>query len=267
MIFTGRRGATRPSSFHVLATFLLLIISLFAVSAYAGPIEDCAEHAKYGVPSKDPVLLCREAYLLSHDANYKVPTWVAYHLTSGHLKGATKRSNKFVADPDLPKGQRAELKDYAKSGYDRGHMMPAADAKWKAKAMKQSFYLSNMAPQVGEKFNRGIWEELENTIRGWTKKRKELYVYVGPIFLTDNIRTIGPNEVAVPTHFYKIVYDPGADEAIGFLMPNTDLRRGTIPTYITSIRSIEQVAGLDFLSALDKGTQDRLEISSPEMWQ
>lgn len=234
---------------------------------FAGPIEDCREHAKYGVPSKDPVLLCREPYLLSHSSEHKVPSWVAYQLTRKHVTGTAIRGDQFRADADLPMGERSELKDYEKSGYDRGHMMPAADAKWKSSAMKQTFLLSNMAPQIGIGFNRGIWEELESKIRKWVKARGELYVYIGPIFLTDKIRTIGPNKVAIPTHFYKVVYDPKAGEAIGFLMPNAKLKRGTIPHYIVSIRKIEELTGFNFLSALKNDVQDSLETTQPEMWQ
>ncbi len=251
-----------------LVAFIVIFLSL-AISgpSIAGPVEDCKEHAKFGVPSNDPALLCRQAYLLSHSSDYKEPIWVAYHLTSGHLKGSAKRSNKFIADPDLPEGDRAMTKDYTRSGYDRGHMMPAADAKWKGTAMKQTFYLSNIAPQVGVGFNRGIWVELESKVRKWANKRKELYVYVGPLFLTDKIRTIGPNKVGVPTHFFKVVFDPQKGEAIGFVMPNTKLQRGTIPQYIRSIRSIEELTGFDFLSELDKETQDQIETEAPDMWQ
>ena len=264
---TSRHEGNRLFHNVTLFAFLLILLLFLSGLSAAGPIEDCKEHAKYGVPSTDPTLLCRQAYLLSHSSEYKEPLWVVYHLTSDHLKGSAKRSNKFIADPDLPDGERAEPKDYTRSGYDRGHMMPASDAKWKAAAMNQTFYLSNITPQVGEGFNRGIWEELESQIRKWTNKRKELYVYVGPLFLTDKIRTIGPNKVGVPTHFFKVVFDPKKKEAIGFVMPNTKLQRGTIPQYIKSIRSIEKLTGFNFLSELDKETQDQIETEVPDMWQ
>jgi len=74
--------------------------------------EGCEEHVKYGAPSLEPVLLCRLGYALSHDADHKVPDWVAYHLTRDKVIGIYPRSNNFRPDPDLPRGERAELKDY-----------------------------------------------------------------------------------------------------------------------------------------------------------
>ncbi|MFH1648462.1 MAG: DNA/RNA non-specific endonuclease [Patescibacteria group bacterium] len=244
-----------------------LLFLLFYGIAGAGPIEDCQEHAKYGVPSSDPVLLCREVYLLSHSSEYKVPVWVAYHLTSEYLSGTAKRSSeKFRPDSDLPKGERAELKDYAKSGYDKGHMMPAADAKRSKKAMSETFLLSNIAPQVGVGFNRGIWEELERKVDKWAQERSELYVYVGPVFVSKKIKTIGPDHVAVPTLFFKVVYDPNKQEVIAFVFPNLKLERGTIPYYITSVDYIESLTGLDFLAPLDDEIENKIEAARSEMW-
>lgn len=268
-LYLSQKSSLKASTrlLAVLSAIIFLVSSGTGQRVFAGPIEDCRQHAQYGVPSKDPVLLCRDPYLLSHSSEHKVPIWVAYHLTRKYVTGKAKRGDQFKADAELPEGKRAELRDYEGSGYDRGHMMPAADAKWKASAMKQTFLLSNMAPQIGIGFNRGIWEELESKIRKWVKARGELYVYVGPIFLTNKIRTIGSNKVSVPTHFYKVVYDPAAEEAIGFLMPNAKLKRGAIPHYIVSIRKIEELTGLNFLSALKKDIQDSLETTQPAMWQ
>ncbi len=246
--------------------FLLILWSCYGISV-AGPIEDCQEHAQYGVPSHDPVLLCREAYLLSHSSEYKIPAWVAYHLTSQYLSGTAKRSSeKFRPDPDLPKGERAEVKDYTKSGYDKGHMMPAADAKRNKKTMSETFLLSNIAPQVGAGFNRGIWEELERKVDKWAQERGELCVYVGPIFASKKIKTIGPDHVAVPTHFFKVVYDPNKQEVIAFVFPNLKLERGTIPYYITSFDYVESLTGLDFLAPLDDEVENKIEAIRSEMW-
>jgi endonuclease G len=118
----------------------------------------------------------------------------------------------------------------------------------------------------GRRGVQGIWEERESKVRKWVKKRGGLYVYVGPALLTDKIRTIGPNKVAIPTHFYKIVFDPATGEAVGFLMPNTKLKRGTIPHYVVPIRRIEDLTERNFLSELDEDLQDSLETDQPVMW-
>ena len=111
----------------ILYIFVLLIF--LAPPVYGNGLEGCEEHVKYGAPSLEPVLLCRTGYALSHDVDHKVPDWVAYHLTRKKMKGTFPRSNDFRPDPDLEPGQRAELKDYKRSGYDRGHMAPAGAAR------------------------------------------------------------------------------------------------------------------------------------------
>lgn len=251
----------------IIAVLLVFVLSS-AFSVYAGPIDECKEHVKYGIPSKDnPVLLCRKGYLLSHDNNHKIPFWVAYHLTKKMASGTIERKDSFRPDPDLPKGERAELGDYRNSGYQRGHMFPSDDAAWDKDAMAESFYLSNMTPQLGRQFNNSTWKTLEKKIRQWAKDSGELYIYVGPILATNRVRTIGKNKVAIPTHFFKVVYDPKRQEAIGFLFPHSDLR-GTKPEeYIKRINFIEREAGLDFLSDLPTGLQQSLESEPAEMWQ
>lgn len=178
------------------------------------------------------------------------------------------RSNDFQPDPDLEPGQRAELVDYAKSGYDRGHMAPAGDMRWDKDAMTESFFLSNMSPQNGIGMNRGIWKDLEDKVRGWAIARWELYIYTGPIYETGTPKTIGPNHVAVPAHFYKIIFDPIKVEAIAFIMPNAALKTKDLPKYIVTINEIETKTGLDFLSAIDAAVQKMVESKKQsEVWQ
>ena len=239
---------------------LLLIALLFTANiALAGPIEDCAEYAKLGIPGKQGELLCRKGFLLAHSSEHKTPFWVIERLTAEKAKAKLPRYNKFKADPDLKKGERAELADYRNSGFDKGHMAPSADMQWDQQAMIECFYLSNMAPQVGEGMNRGIWKNLEERVRKWAIDREELFVFTGPIYEGGIKNTIGKNEVAVPTHLYKIIYDPQREEAIAFIMPNEKLNTEDMPNYIVTIRSVEQKTGLDFLSDLDKQVQDVIE--------
>jgi endonuclease G len=237
---------------------LVVVFFAFTGSALAGPVESCQEYAKYGVPGNEGTLLCRKGHLLAHDSYYKTPVWVAEHLTKDYASGTISRSNKFAADPDLPEGERAELSDYSKSGYDRGHMAPAADMKWNNQAMKQCFYLSNMVPQA-PKMNQIIWNQLEGKVRQWAMDRGELYIYTGPIYHEEEVEVIGDNEVGVPTHIFKIVYDPLKVEAIAFIMPNEPLDPADMDKYIVSVREVEDQTGLDFLSTLKGPVQDIVE--------
>ncbi len=235
-----------------------------AFTAQGATQDFCPQHTRYGLPSTGPTLLCRTGYALSHNSRRKVPDWVAYHVSRQKLSyGKVPRSNDFRADTDLPPGRRAELSDYRGSGYDRGHMAPAAVMKWSRQAMSESFLLSNIAPQVGPGFNRGIWRILEKRVRQWAWQRGDLYVITGPAYLGGRPKTLGKNSVAVPSHYYKIIFDPVRVEAIAFLLPNRRLPSSSLPQFLTSIDKIEQVTGLDFLNKLDDRVEVLVERSIP----
>jgi endonuclease G, mitochondrial len=245
-----------------------LALFLLARIACAGPIEECGEFTKFGVPGRSGDLLCRKGYLMAHDPLRKTPLWVAEHLTRDKVKRSSQRSDDFRADTDLEPGRRAELSDYRGSGYDRGHMAPAADFAWDDQAMSESFYLSNMVPQVGIGMNRGIWMELEKKVRHWVLERGELYVYSGPIYLETDTETIGKNKVAVPGYLYKVVLDPRQKEAIALIMPNRKLRTEDLPEYLVSIREVERETGLHFFSVLPEAELEKLESTkAPRLWQ
>lgn len=247
---------------------IIFLFFLAAGSAFGGPLEDCREYTAYGLPGQYGELLCRKGYLLSHDSVKKTPVWVAERMTRERLQAKLKRTDKFRPDLDLPKGQRAELSDYKGSGYDRGHMAPAADMAWDEQAMSESFYLSNMVPQAGEGMNRGIWADLEGKVRKWVEKRGELFIYSGPIYREGAVKTIGRNRVAVPAALYKVILDPARQEAIALIMPNEALRREDMPQYLVPVREVEKQTGLDFFSTLPQVDQDRIETPQPAaLWQ
>jgi endonuclease G len=134
--------------------------------------------------------------------------------------------------------------------------------------MEECFFLSNMVPQVGVGMNQGIWKDLEEHIRDWAIARGEVYIFTGPIYDDGAKKTIGADKVAVPTHLYKIVYDPHKTEAIAFIMPNQKLNTADMPKYIVTTRDVEKKTGLDFLSNLDKHVQDIIETKKPTgLWQ
>lgn len=252
-----------------ISTALSVLILSFLISniSVARPIEDCKEYSKLGLPGQQGELLCRKGHLLAHNPQNKTPFWVIEHLTAEKAASdLVPRYNRFLPDPDLKKGERAELADYKGSGYDRGHMAPAADMHWDKQAMVECFYLSNMVPQVGKGMNQGIWKDLEEYVRKWAIERGEVYVFTGPIY--DRVfKRIGKNMVAVPSQLYKIIYDPYKAEAIAFIMPNEKLNSKDMPNYIVTIRDIESKTGLDFLSNLDQQVQVLIETKKAEgLW-
>lgn len=239
------------------------------VSAQVTRADD-SEHIFFGYPGHKSIILYRKGYVLGYNPEKKVADWVSYHFTDAYLVKKASRINDFRPDPDLPLGQRAELKDYNRSGYDRGHLVPAADMARNVQTMSESFLLSNMAPQVGRGFNRGIWKNLEERVRKWVRERKNIYVLTGPIYIDFKYKTIGPNEIAVPTHFYKIIVSctetGGNLDAIAFILPNKKNPNSMLPKFIISIDEIEKMTGLDFLHELDDQTENKIEAMKAVMW-
>jgi endonuclease G, mitochondrial len=228
-----------------------------------------AEYDSVGLPqyrdaARQGVILCRVEYILAHNSRTKVADWVMESLEPAQLTGTARRSS-FHPDPELAIGARAELADYRGSGYDRGHLAPAGDMKRDQRAMDESFFLSNMAPQVGPGFNRLVWRQLEEKIRGWTNERQHLIVITGPVYY-DYFPTIGSNNVVVPDAFYKVIFDPQNLQALGFILPNTVLVSNSYPAFMVPIRQIEEITGLNFLSALTLGQQNRLELPLAQIW-
>jgi len=200
-------------------------------------------------------------YSLAYNEKYEIPEWVAYRLTSESLKAKNvPRAKKFKEDPDVD-GRSAKHSDYTRSGYTRGHMAPAGDMAFNTEAMKETFYMSNMAPQI-RPFNNGIWKELEEQVRDWAYDDKSLYVISGP--LMDGIdESIGKNKVGVPKSFYKVLLDmEGRDKkGIAFVIPHARLDK-RLQDYAVPIDEVEKITGIDFFASLtDDQEEERLESS------
>lgn len=228
----------------------LLLAVLVGCSPNPQPAE-CAGMFAYGRPlgpSDRTQFLCRKGYALLHDNLYKVPLYSAEHVRASNLEGSVSRTDDFRADPELPEGQRAELSDYRNSGYDRGHMAPAADFTTDLEQMSQSFLLSNMVPQ-NHTLNAGAWEGLEAATRACAKNTGEVYVLSGPIFAATP-RTIGVNRVAVPSQVFKVILDLETGNSRAYIMPNSALSKTSgFTAWRVSIDTVEQLTGLDFFPA------------------
>lgn len=207
----------------------------------------------------DPVV-SHPGYTLLYDEEHEQPRWVAYHLSREELYGSHDRGDDFRVDPSILTGS-ATLDDYRGSGYDRGHLIPAADLSWSEDAMSGSFYMSNMSPQVGD-FNRGIWSKLEATVRNFADTEGAVYVVTGPVLTDGPYKTIGKNKVSVPNAYYKVVLDYQEPEykAIGFVLPNEGSKKD-LQTFTTSIDEVEELTGLDFFHRLKDTEENELEAS------
>ncbi|KAG8964978.1 nuclease [Tulasnella sp. 419] len=246
---------------------------------------------KYGHPGPTPDFLVRKAYAASYDRRLRHPSWTAEHLTLAALgksptapppdeeKGDRGRSV-FKEDESIPLPFRSRLADYFRSGYDRGHMVPAADAKISQEAMDETFLLTNIAPQVGAGFNRHYWAYLEDWCRRQTANFSDVYVFTVPLYLPKQDRdgkwritheVIGspvPN-VSVPTHFAKVVLGarpsspstPNIQElSLGaFVLPNAEIPdEKPLTDFVVPVESVERAAGLTLFSDAIKQTSKHI---------
>ena len=196
-------------------------------------------------------------YTLKYNEKYEQAEWIAYKLTSNHQKYKLKRANNFRLDPLVFTGS-ATLQDYKNSGFDRGHLVPAADMKRSKIAMSESFFMSNMSPQRPN-FNRGIWKKLESLVRHWVLINKELFIVTAGV-LKGRLKIIGPNNVAVPEYFYKAILDykkPGL-KCIAFILPNKKSTKN-LKNYAISIDKLEKLTGIDFFPSLPNKIEEKLE--------
>lgn len=208
-------------------------------------------------PDADEIFKHYKGMDISFNPRHHIPNWVAWELTATETDGNTARSNKFIADPDIDSS--AETWDYSYSGYDRGHMAPAGDMRWDEEAMNQSFYMTNICPQV-KSLNAGTWKNLEEKCRQWAEADSVIYIVCGPIIDGNPIEHIGDTRVYVPRKFFKVIISPYATPArgIGFIMPNSKVKGGMQACAVT-IDSVESVTGHDFFASLPDEIETAVE--------
>ena len=224
------------------------------------------------VPSSDP-----DAAFFSHDMTYngqtvrnysflldlpgRVSRWVAYPLYKGMTTGST-RTDKWEYDPLVPKRyQGVAYKSYA--GYDRGHQLPSADRLCNTSANEQTFYFTNITPQHAD-LNQGLWEKLEQQVRGQINSCDTLYVVTGCVLATTadpTVRTVDDNNgkpVAVPKAYYKVILKytagtaNGGYSAIGFWMENKAYGETALSrSFARTVDEIETLTGIDFFHNLN----------------
>jgi endonuclease G len=258
----------------LIALLCLVVVIVYAFQSSSAPIvsntESKQEEQNQGIiPSENishleyPAILPNEkiishtGYSFVYSEEHEQAKWIAYELTKEETNSLFERTDKFLVDPLVSTGT-AENSDYLKSGYDKGHLAPAADMGWSAITMKESFYLSNMSPQLPG-FNRGVWKRLEEMIRSWAIDNSAIYIVTGPV-LTAGLPNIGGNRVSIPNSYYKVILDYTQPEikAIGFILPNAS-SSSALTSFAVSIDDVEKATGLDFFPALPDDQETKLE--------
>ena len=235
------------------AGVVFIVVSLVSVCSY-GFVND---NVPYGTTGKGQVVV-RKGYVISVVKGTGVSEWECYTLLGTNLVKNVARSNNFKADDEvISMGDVSHASDYNRSGYDKGHLVPADDMSRDETLEDETFLMSNMSPQLPG-FNRGVWKRLENKVREWAVEREYVNVCDGPIYNDiTKVKTIGADKVFVPDAFFKIVVDNNYN-AIGFVMPNHS-SDSDLFSFAVSIRTIEQKTGIDFNDAFNKVQQDRME--------
>ncbi|RYE39974.1 MAG: DNA/RNA non-specific endonuclease [Hyphomicrobiales bacterium] len=192
--------------------------------------------------------LCFDEFAILHSGDTRTPVYVAQRLNKNALGGIPRgKSDRFFADARLPRAERAELDDYKRSGYSRGHMAPAADMATQA-AMAQSFSLANMVPQA-QKHNSGAWSRIEQDTRKYVQRAQgDVYVITGPVYGAASPR-IGAQGVAVPSHLFKLVYDSRTHRAWAHWQANSDDEKVSRPI---SYEELVRRTGVDWLPERDE---------------
>lgn len=267
--------------YYFIALLILLSVSFFifhcshAKKSLSTEIIKDSLNLFYGIAGKRGTILDKKYFIINHNDTWKIPCWVAYYLTSHDLQGTTKRQGGFYPDPELPLGLRAELADYIHSGYDRGHIAPAADFKRSKDAMTTTFLLSNMSPQTPE-LNRKIWQKLEEQVREHVNANGKAWIVTGNLFLSNDSHFIAPsefiglNKVAIPTHCFKVILLCNRHDIFSmyaFMLPNQkDTIKGMPANYILRVDRLEQITGYDFFPLLNDSIESKLESVLPTNW-
>ncbi|MFD2891939.1 DNA/RNA non-specific endonuclease [Flavobacterium chuncheonense] len=199
-----------------------------------------------------------DAFAFSYAEEYEQSEWVAYYLDSNDMSSVDFERPYFNQDP-IVITKSADWRNFKKSGYNKGHLCPAADRKSSYELYEQTFFTSNVSPQLYD-FNAGIWNRMEQKVRYWAKRYDGVYVLTGGV-LSDNLKTIGKEKVAVPNYFYKIVLTKDRSKMIGFLVPHQKTSKA-IYEFVVSVDTIEQMTGIDFFPNLEDALETKLESVS-----
>lgn len=258
----------------------------------------CFPHYPLGPPRfKDPdtktqlVYLCKKGFAIGYNVDYKNPMWVAEHLQNKNFVSKKELVQySFDYDPQIPKKNQTNGNAYKAAGFDRGQLFAPENILNSEEDRQEGFLLTNVAPQVGINFNRGIWSDLEIWLRQQTRFRGAVYVVTGPLYLGKTQRL--DDGTMIPSHYFKTVVDYKMSESIAFIIPNkqiiTDNNRGAVAgnakypqttaaqayncsdkgkttcgifDFSTSIREVERLSGFNLISGISENHVLKIKVS------
>ena len=246
--------------FFLLVLLILLVVFVFFSFRKTIPTEVFSvNNIVYGlfpVSSDNCELITHDYYSLCYNEKHEQATWVYYLLSDSMIVGPAERKNYFSPDT-LVSTKTVTYTAYKNSGFDRGHLLPAADMKWSQEAMNETFYMSNISPQ-NPYFNRsGLWRKSESKVRDWVKTKGALHVFVGGV-LSNELTKLPEQNISVPFYFYKILFDESNNSTVAFLLENKKVE-GELINFVVSIDSIETLTKIDFFSSLPDSLENSIE--------
>ncbi len=239
-----------PISHMLRRSLLLLALALTAATASGKESAPCAHVLEAGQPAvhrsaSASQLLCYRAFAVLYSGETRTALWSAERLTGAAADAARSlpRDSDFYEEDRVPPADRANLKDYARSGMDRGHLAPSGDFADKA-SQAESFSLANVVPQDKDS-NRRTWSHIETSTRRLARQYGVIHVVTGPAFTPDSPTLNG--RVRIPAFLWKAIYVPGLGAAAYVV------RNDATPAYsVTSIEALAQFSGVDPFPALPR---------------
>jgi endonuclease G len=243
----------------IIAVLFGLIFSTSQDSDSVIDKEEFSSIKSFELPSyiEDATVLKKHGFTIGFSKKYRHAYWVAYKFDCSETKGEIPRSNYFREDQILGK-YSPSTDDYYASGYDKGHLIPAADNKSDSLSMHDSFLMSNVSPQIPE-FNRGIWKVLEEQVRDWACEYDSLYIITGAI-LNPELTRLGKNKVAIPDYYYKsiLLYGNNNQSIITYYMYQYS-EDDNLNNFVITTDSLESILGYDLFHNLDDSVEAELE--------
>jgi endonuclease G, mitochondrial len=199
------------------------------------------------------------AFSLSYNSSYLLPSWVSYKVTKSQVNLEDKVNKNYTPDPEV-NTRSANKKDYKDGGYLMAQFVNYLDIKQIPGAVEEAFYMTNIAPMKLAFYNH-IWIKTEEIIRTWTAGNDGFYVVCGPILADSPFPAIGENNVSIPKRFYKAIYDPKNQKALGFIFQNS-MTSGSLKSFVVSVDQIELETGLDLFPSLDDALEKQVESNT-----
>lgn len=247
-----------------LVVLFFVVVSLnLAAQGHRGDNEPPLNNSLMELPAigNNDIILVYTGFIVNYNTNRLIPNWVAYELTASEVEGNVPRANGFSMDLaiDMPQATR---EDYSNSGWDKGHMVPAADMKWSENAMFESFYLTNICPQNHD-LNGKDWHSLEKLVRLWAKEYGRVWVVCGPYVYCNLFGTIGEQKVVIPDGFFKAVLRQEGDNyrSIAFVFEN-NANTQPLKKAVVSVNDVEALIGYDLFTNLDNKIEEMIESQS-----